>query len=216
MNDLNAVSSRRARRSFAVALAAVISAAGIAQQADAAFTITIEPSNQTLTPGDTGFLDVFATSDSSGSLFGFNVTLSIDPASGVSFTGANNTDVPNYIFDGNSFGFGFANPSGPYTADISDSAANFDQSITPDTFGLGRIFFSVGAGTAGVYDVEIDSATAFIDPLGNTVPFSPTGPSGATITVVPEPSTFALTGSALIAALLAWTKRRRGRLALTV
>jgi hypothetical protein len=141
--------------------------------------VSLDPGASVATPGSTGnILTVRLTNFTNlppgpFDLGGFNVTLSVPAASGITFTGGDSS-VTNYVLLGNSFGFGFTNPSGLNTADISD-LTNVGTVNIPisSSFNLGRLFYNVDAGaTLGVSPVTFSGATSFIDGSFANIPFS--------------------------------------------
>ncbi|MFO0909474.1 MAG: PEP-CTERM sorting domain-containing protein [Isosphaeraceae bacterium] len=188
--------------------------------ASAQVIVTAIPSAGSAAQGSTlNVLTIQIFNDSlATTLSGFNITLQVSAASGITFTGAD-TSVPNYVFNGNSFGFLFTNPGGSNTVDISDSAADLDASFPiGSTFAVGRIFYSVSnAAPLGLQNVSLEAATSFTSGLTdgvNSINYSSSTPL-ATINItplaaVPEPSPLFLVGAASAGLVVTgWLRRRR-------
>jgi hypothetical protein len=182
------------RRSL-TACALVLALAPATTAPAAIITLTMSPSSQDVVPGGSGYvLDFTMTTSSAIDLGGFNTTVTVPTASGISFTGGDSS-VANYVFAGNSLGLLFSNPSGSNTADITDDPVTPNQHLDAGTYGLGEIYFSVAADApAGSVIVTLDAATSFTQgvPPYATYEYTPAGGSSlGTINVagVPEPST---------------------------
>ncbi len=185
--------------------------------ARAGLVIKLQPASTTVAAGSSNnVFEVNLVNDSSDSLTlsAFNVTLSTPSGAGITFTGGDSLTGQPYVFAGNSVGFLFVNPSGPNTADVSDLADDTMQLILGNsTLGLGRIFFSVDAGAApGPHAVSIEPATSLTGggPNFDPLPFTSEG-AEITVTAVPEPSTLALSATAIALAGAAWLRGRAAR-----
>lgn len=207
---------RRPRRArLSAALAALALTLLLSTGARAGLVIKLQPASTTAAAGSSNnVLEVVLINDSSDSLTlsAFNVTLSVPAGAGVTFTGGDaSTSLP-YVFAGNSVGFLFVNPSGANTADVSDLADDTMQLIPGNsTLGLGRIFFSVDAvAVPDVYTVSIEPATSLTGggPNFDPLPFTSEGAEiTVTVAAVPEPSTLALSATAIALAGVAWLRR---------
>jgi hypothetical protein len=204
---------------FLLTCAAVFALALPASAMAGTLTLTMTPSSQPVTQGELGYvLGFFLTTTGSVDLSGFNVTVTTDPSSGISFTGY--ASVAGYIFaPGNSSGLGFSNPTGPNTADINDLTIAAYQTVTAGTYGLGEIYFSVASDAPiGSLNITLDSATSFTDNNTNPLDYSP----GSNVTigtvvvgassVVPEPSSLLMSAIGIATGLVSLAKRRQLRL----
>ncbi len=183
-------------------------------------TLTMIPSSQNVTQGGSGYVLHFTltTTDTVG-LSGFNISLLTDSSSGINFTAGDNS-VTNYVFNGNSLGFAFDNPSGNNTSDINDYAvtpANAPvQTLGPGTYGLGEIFFSIAANApTGSLNITLDStSTSFTDSGSNPLSFNVSNTPIGTLNVssppvVPEPSSLVMSAIGIATGLVSLAKHRR-------
>lgn len=194
---------------------------GLTRTAPADFVVNVSPSSPFVGWGESGyFLDFSLTTTTAIDLGGFNVTVTVPTASGITFTGGTSS-VPNYVFASDPSGlFLFGNPFGPNSGDISDFPNALNAPLAPGTFGLGRMFFSVASNAPlATVNITLDVATSFtqgVSPFGAYSYTPPGGSTVATVRVVPEPSSmllgtvYAATGGSI------WLrKRRRGRRVVT-
>jgi hypothetical protein len=188
-----------------LALAALLPASA---RADTILTI----GSTTVTAGSSGSIDVTLQNtggapDPIVNAFFFKFSTS---NSFVSFTEANISTAPTYIFAGNSlFGpvISLTPPPSGQLVDSSDVAAIGNGTTVPaaSTFGLGHILFNIApsapAGTAPlVFDVV---GTSLSDVNGNAIPIIALNNGSINITTaasVPEPSTLTLIAPVLLAA----------------
>ncbi len=213
------MSVRHSLRACIALLALGLPAAALAND----ITVLTSPLSQNVVPGGSGYvLDFSMTTTSPIDLGGFNVTVTVPLASGITFTGGDAL-VSNYVFAGNLSGlFQFSNPTGANSANITDFPNSFDQPLAAGTYGLGEIYFSVASNAPpGIVNVTLDPATSFtqgVPPFGSYT-YAPAG--GSTIgtinivasSVVPEPSSALLLCVCVAAGGLVWLgKRLRGRL----
>ena len=196
----------------------------LSQAATAGVIISMSPSSQNVQQGGSGYeLNFSMTTSDPIDLGGFNVTVTVPNTSGITFTGGDSS-VANYVFAGNSSGLIFNNPSGSFTGDISDLPNTLYPSLSPGTYSLGRMFFSViSNATLGNVDVTLDLATSFTSGVlpfdqydytpsgGSTIGTINVGASGNLI-AVPEPSTLVIIMLAAGCVLL--SQQRRVRIAL--
>lgn len=212
-----------ARPLRALLLAAVALAVPAARPADASLDLSILTS--TANAGGTGSFDVLiSSSGGSFDVSGFSFNLQVASNSGILFTGvtAGTVSAP-YIFgtlqsspfSSNTF------PTTRFIASDSSLSAPFTVTVGPgSTFGLGRVSYSVAAGTApGPIAVSflgttgLNRTTEVNDINGD--PFAITA-TGGTITVagagsVPEPASAVLVATGLAGAGLIAARRARRR-----
>ncbi len=180
-------------------------------------TVSMTPSSQDVVPGGSGYvLDFSMTTTSAIDLGGFNVTVTVPSASGITFTGGD-ASVMNYVFTGNLSGlFQFSNPTGANSGNIADLPNTIDQPLAPGTYGLGEMFFSVASNApGGSVSVTLDPATSFtqgVPPYGPYT-YAPTGGStigtiNTVVSSVPEPSSALLLGVCVAAGGLIWLWKR--------
>ncbi|MDB5350213.1 MAG: hypothetical protein JWN86_1460 [Planctomycetota bacterium] len=159
----------------------------------------------------------------------FNVQLTLDAGSGITFTGADIGAVTaNFIFDGiTQFSPGFqANvANGGLQIDFDDlgdmpsDSRTFNSSGGPISWVLGRVFFTIAPdASAGTSIVTVTQYSDVTSPDGDSFKNPPTSltlinGSITTVTAVPEPSSLILTG--LGAGCIVVSLRRRHRAAVT-
>ncbi len=180
-------------------------------------TVSMTPSSQDVVPGGSGYvLDFSMTTTSAIDLGGFNVTVTVPSASGITFTGGD-ASVMNYVFTGNLSGlFQFSNPTGANSGNIADLPNTIDQPLAAGTYGLGEMFFSVASNApGGSVSVTLDPGTSFtqgVPPYGPYT-YAPTGGStigtiNTVVSSVPEPSSALLLGVCVAAGGLIWLWKR--------
>ena len=189
--------------------------------ADVDITVSMSAPSQNVVPGGSGYvLDFSMTTTSAIDLGGFNVTVTVPSASGITFTGGDSS-VANYVLAGNSLGPFFSNPIGPNSGSITDFPNTIDQPLAAGTYGLGEMFFSVASNApGGSVNVTLDPATSFtqgVSPFGSYTYAPPGGSTIGTINTmvssVPEPSSALAVAVCVAAGGLVWLgKRLRGRL----
>ncbi|MGE3819087.1 MAG: hypothetical protein AB7I30_06590 [Isosphaeraceae bacterium] len=193
--------------------------------------LIISGGSAAVVPGGVGTVDFLVESSGSDNLASFNLKLLIETTSGGSllrFTEAQpdfSLD-PNYVFVMNStLGPNFWGP--PFqTNTINDTITGFDlnsaangpgySTITSSTsFLLARVRFQTAAGASlgdsfTISLVNDPGQTFFLDDQFNDVNYSVSGP--ATISVVPEPSPWAMAGLVVLAgACRVWRSERHLR-----
>ncbi len=179
-------------------------------------TVSMSPQSQNVVPGGSGYvLDFSMTTTSPIDLGGFNLTVTVPLASGITFTGGD-ASVPNYVFTGNLSGlFQFSNPTGANSGNIADFPNTIDQPLAAGTYGLGEMFFSVASNApGGSVNVTLDPATSFtqgVPPYGTYI-YAPAGGSTIgtinTVPSVPEPSSALVVGVCVAAGGLIWLWKR--------
>ncbi len=179
---------------------------------------------------------VFASSGSSGSFdvvltnldsVSYNVAsfafyLSIDPASGVTFTNVDMNTTSTYIFPVsfntlNSLPLSFDIPPDGTAFTASDSEGSIPQSFTlmnpGDSFGVAHVSYTVAAnapaGAAALaFDLSVSNVSDNSFPFAN---FYPVDAQTNPFVITPEPSTFALTSIAVVSSgWFAYRRKSRG------
>lgn len=176
-------------------LLASMVAIGVSTTASAAIVVSMTPSSQNVAPGGTGFELAFSidtTSMGAIDLSGFNLTITVPDASGITFTGGD-SNVADYVFAGDSAGLLFLDPviAGTNGADISDfPGVALSTNLVGGVYGLGRVFFDVApSAPLGTTNITLDVATSFTDNAFSNIDFTPVGGTTiGTITAVPEPT----------------------------
>lgn len=176
-------------------------------------TLSMIPSSQYVVQGRSDYaVTLTLTTTTSVDLGGFNIGLTTDPGSGITFTNGDSS-VTNYVFEGNSIGMLFTPASGSDSAGISDYPLTSPQTLTAGTYGLGEIFFNVAANAPlGNQIFTLDSSSSFSDGNGDPIAFSPVSNStlGA-VDVVPEPSSLLICAIGIATGLSGLVKNRRIR-----
>jgi hypothetical protein len=188
--------------------------------APASAGLSLQVENATTQAGGTGSFDVvLSAAAGSFDVSGFSVELSVDPGSGVTFTGVSeNTTTAAYIFttlQASPFSYG-PFPAIDFTASDSDMTGTGYVTLSDtgtSTLGVEHVTFAVAPDTpAGpiLVSIVIGSNTQILDLNGGLLGFTPTG---GTITVsgsaVPEPSTMIQASIALAVGLSVGLLRRR-------
>ncbi len=182
-------------------------------------SLIISVGSTTVAAGGSGFVDITLQNTSSSAfatpIDGFSAVFSSSNAF-VSFTSGSMATTAPYIFASNS---GDTNLAVPFFTTPPASIADFAFAGTGTTIGglatlgLGRIFFSVGAGaSAGIAPITLttNGTTNLTDVNGANIP-STLSNGQITITTttgVPEPSTFAPLGLLLLTGVVGGWRRR--------
>jgi hypothetical protein len=170
--------------------------------------MTVE--NASVSPGGMGSLDVVlvnqVTATDSASIGGFAIDLIVAAGSGITFTGADDATSATYIFSGNSLGF--QSTVAPTEVEANDLASSGGTLLTPGgpPVGLAHIDFSAAPDTPpGMIPVTLISyqaGTSISDASGNNLAFTiVNGQITVGSSAVPEPSSIALAGTALLLVL---------------
>jgi hypothetical protein len=195
-----------------------------------AITMTFNDNSGAATAGtylttDTFSFDVFLTTDFTAqgvsywletqTLNGFTAALTITNITYVNFTGPTDNGFPKAFTSATGADSGFLadddtviNPQ-TGTIDEGDLGAT-SPSHAPGTFQIATIFFSISGATPGTYLLQSTTASPKVsEATGTDFSDNPFGTAVYTITIVPEPSTFALLGLAATGLGVAAYRRRR-------
>jgi hypothetical protein len=160
---------------------------------EASLMITIEASQTSYMPGDSGYLDLILTADegTDGVLI-YEIELMAPAASGITFAGSSGVfAAPDpYIFSSNLTPLLVTSQPNSTTVAYNDGAESFTATNVNSAtfFGVGRVNFSIDpSAPLGSYEISLTGATRFLNDAQDPIPFDQE-PATILITAVPEPS----------------------------